>query len=176
MLRRKQRAFQHQRGTRSFASGNERGFSIIEVCIALLILLIASLGVATAFAFSVHNNSSAGDRTVAAALAQREMERLRNLDFTDPALNATVNPVVQILTATGQPWDNNNGRPFRVTMTITDIDTDTNPAADALPPTGKVIRIDVTPGGNSETWANGTVTLTTARSAFAPGPNYCGIC
>jgi Tfp pilus assembly protein PilV len=176
VLRREQRAFQHQASTHTLASGNERGFSILEVCIALLILLIASLGVATAFAFSVHNNSSAGDRTVAAALAQREMERLRNLDFEDPALDATAEPVVQILTGTGQPWANNNGRPFRVTLTITDIDTDTNPAAAGLDPTGKVIRIDVTPSGNSETWANGTVTLITARSAFAPGPNFCGTC
>jgi prepilin-type N-terminal cleavage/methylation domain-containing protein len=167
--------FQHQTGERRLASGNERGFSIIEVCIALLILLIASLGVATAFAFSIHNNSSAGDRSVAAALAQREMERLRNLEFNDAALDATVNPVVQVVNSAGQPWAN-NGRPFRVTMTITDIDTDTSAAAAALPPTGKTIRIDVTPGGNSETWANGTVTLITTRSAFAPGPNFCGTC
>lgn len=176
MLRREQKMFRRATGRRAKAGAGERGFSIIEVCIALLILLIASIGVATAFVFSVNNNSSAGDRAVAAALAQREIERLRNLDFNNAALNATVNPVVQILNSSGQPWAGNGGRPFRVTMTITDVDTDTSAAAAALAPTGKIIRIDVTPGGNSRNWANGTVTLITARSAFAPGPNYCGGC
>ncbi len=168
MLRRKQRVFQHQSSARRVARGNERGFSIVEVCIALLILLIASLGVATAFAFSIHNNSSAGDRAMAVALAQQRMEQLRNLDFNNAALAATANPVVENVTS--------GGRPFRVTTTITNIDTDTSAAAAALAPTGKTIRIDVTPGGNSKTWANGTVTLLTSRSAFSSGPNFCGTC
>lgn len=174
MLRRDQKAFPRQSG--AAGSADERGFSIIEVCIALLILLIASLGVATAFAFSIHNNSSAGDRAVAAALAQQRMEQLRNLPFNDAALNATANPVVQVVNSTGAAYVNGVGRPYRVTTTITDIDTDTNPAADGQPATGKTIRIDVTPVGNSETWANGTVTIISARSSFNPGPNYCGAC
>jgi Tfp pilus assembly protein PilV len=174
VLRREQRAFRHHAGATNLKG--ERGFSIIECCIALLILLIASLGVVTAFAFSIHNNSSAGDRAVAAALAQQRMEQLRNLPFDDAALTATVNPVVQVVNSTGGAYVNGVGRPYRVTTTITDIDTDTNPAANGQPATGKTIRIDVTPGGNSETWANGTVTIISARSSFNPGSNFCGNC
>jgi Tfp pilus assembly protein PilV len=174
VLRREQRAFPGQSSAARLAG--ERGFSILECCIALLILLIASLGVVTAFAFSIHNNSSAGDRAVAAALAQQRMEQLRNLAFNDAALNATANPVVQVVNSTGAVYVNGVGRPYRLTTTITDVDTDTNPAAAALGPSTKTIRIDVTPGGNSETWANGTVTLITTRSAFTPGPNFCATC
>jgi prepilin-type N-terminal cleavage/methylation domain-containing protein len=163
----------NRRGQRRLHHGTvagARGFTIIEVCIALLILLIASLGVATAFAFAIHNNSSAGDRAAAIALAQQRIEQFRNLDFNNAQLAATVNPVVQNVT--------NAGRPFRITTRITNVDTDANPAANALAPTGKTIQVDVTPIGNSasERWANGTVTLITTRAAFAPGPNYCGNC
>ena len=167
-MRRVQKLSLHQSGAKS--AHGESGFSIIEVCIALLILLIASMGVATAFVFSIHNNSSAGDRAMALAVAQQRLEQLRNRDFNDAALAATANPVVENVTSAG--------RPFRISTTITDVDTDTNPAADALDPTAKLIRIDVTPRGNStsESWANGTVTLMMTRTAFNPGPNYCGTC
>jgi Tfp pilus assembly protein PilV len=160
----------HTRQPLAKSGAGERGISIIEACIAMLILLIASMGVATAFVFSIHNNSSAGDRAMSLAVAQQRLEQLRNRDFNDPALVATANPVVENITS--------SGRPFRVSTTITDVDTDTNPAADALAPTAKLIRIDVTPRGNSaaESWANGTVTLMMTRTAFNPGPNYCGTC
>lgn len=167
-MRRVQRLSIYQSGAKS-ATG-ERGFSIIEVCIALLILLIASIGVATAFVYSIHNNSSAGDRAMALAVAQQRLEQLRNRDFNHADLTETANPVVETV--------NSAGRPFRISTTITDVDTDTNPAADALDPTAKLIRIDVTPQGNSgsESWANGTVTLILTRTAFNPGPNFCGTC
>ncbi len=168
-MRRVQRLSLHQRCD-AHARRGERGFSIIEVCIALLILLIASMGVATAFVFSIHNNNSAGDRAMALAVAQQRLEQLRNRDFNNAALTATVNPVVETMTSAG--------RPFRISTTITDVDTDTNPAANALAPTAKLIRVDVTPQGNStsDSWANGTVTVMIFRTAFTPGPNYCGTC
>lgn len=157
MLRRDRKAFPHHR-----TAASQSGFSLIECCIALLILLIASIGVATAFAFSIHNNSSAGDRAISVALAQQQMEQLRNLDFNDAGLAVTANPVVQNVTSAG--------RPFRVTTTITAV------AVNAVAGSAKTIRIDVTPIGNSETWANGTVTLVTTRTIFTPGPNYCATC
>lgn len=168
-MRRVQRLSIHQ-SSAAVGRAGERGFSIIEVCIALLILLIASIGVATAFVYSIHNNSSAGDRAMALAVAQQRLEQLRNRDFNDGALAETANPVVETI--------NSAGRPFRISTTITDVDTDTNPLADALDPTSKLIRIDVTPQGNSatESWANATVTLMVTRTAFNPGPNYCGAC
>lgn len=167
-MRRVQRLSTHQ--SSAVALAGQRGFSIIEVCIALLILLIASIGVATAFVYSIHNNSSAADRSMALAVAQQRLEELRSKDFNHSDLDATANPVVETVISAG--------RPFRVSTTITDVDTDTNPAADALDPTSKLIRIDVTPRGNSasESWANGTVTLMMTRTAFNPGPNYCGNC
>lgn len=164
MLRTGQKALSRQPGSAKAAGAG--GFTLIEVCIALLLLLIASLGVVTAFAFSIQNNSSAGDRAVALALAQQRIEQLRNLEFSNAALAAGV--TAQNVT--------NAGRPFRVVTTITDVDTDANPAANALAATTKTIRVDVTPSGSSWAWANSIVTVTTTRSAFAPGPNFCGGC
>lgn len=164
MLRTGQKTLSRQSG--AVKAAGERGFTLIEVCIALLLLLIASIGVATAFAFSIQNNSSAGDRAVALALAQQRLEQLRNLDFNNAALTAAV--TTQDMTVAN--------RPFRVTTTITNVDTDTNPAANAIAPTMKLIRVDVTPSGSSWTWANSIVTVTTTRSAFTPGPNFCGGC
>ncbi len=167
MLRTGQTTLSPQSGSAGKSAG-QGGFTIIEVCIAMLIMLIASIGVIGAFAFSIQNNSSAGDRAIALALAQQRIEQLRNADFNDATLAQTVNPVVQNLTSAN--------RPFAVTTTITDVDTDASAAANGLAATAKIIRVDVTPGGSSWRWANGTVTVVTVRSSFSPGPNFCGTC
>jgi prepilin-type N-terminal cleavage/methylation domain-containing protein len=55
----------------------ERGFSLIEILIALVILSIALLGLAGLMATTTRNNAAGGHLTEAATLVQDTLERLR---------------------------------------------------------------------------------------------------
>ena len=68
----------------------ESGFSLVEVIIALVILLVALLGVFVSFTYSVSYNAGNSSRAQALAVLQQEVEKLRAAkftpDFTDPFL------------------------------------------------------------------------------------------
>ena len=64
------------------------GFTLLETCIALVIMMVVGLGAASLFFYSVTNNASARDRQLSMAVAQQQMERLRNTSFA--SLSATV--------------------------------------------------------------------------------------
>jgi Tfp pilus assembly protein PilV len=137
------------------------GFTLMETCIALLIMLVVSLGAASLFIIAAGNNSGAGDRQLAMAVAQRRMERLRNVMFSDPALNETP------LGGTTETVIN-AGRPYLVTTVI----TASNPV-NALP-TIKTITIRVRPMGAGPSWSASTsifssVTVVSQRSSILTG-------
>lgn len=130
------------------------GFTILETCVAMLIMLIAVLGSISLFVYSIKNNSGANDRELAMAVAQRQLEELRNASFTDASLNETAaNGVTTNLTRVG--------RPYRVVTTITHSNV-----VDGQP-TLKTITIQVTPQGTSL----GSVTLRSVRATNQLGPN-----
>ncbi len=60
----------------------ERGFTLLETCIALIILMIVGVGTASLFALAVRNNSSGSERAQALAIAQQQVERLRQQSFS----------------------------------------------------------------------------------------------
>ena len=62
---------------------SERGFTLVETTIALLIMMIVMLGVASVFAFAVSNNSNGADREQTLAVAQQTLETLHNADIED---------------------------------------------------------------------------------------------
>jgi Tfp pilus assembly protein PilV len=128
------------------------GFTILETCIAMLIMFIAVLGSVSLFAYSIQNNSGANDRELAMAVAQKQMEQLRDVNFTDTTLNAT-GPIDTTLTRAG--------RPYRVTTRIEDSNT-----VNGFP-TVKTITIQVNPLGSSL----GSVTLRAVRTSNLLGPN-----
>jgi hypothetical protein len=120
----------------------------------MLIMFIAVLGSVSLFAYSIQNNSGANDRELAMAVAQKQMEQLRDVEFTDASLNATdLNPISATLTRAG--------RPYRV---ITSIEH-SNPVNGV--PTVKTITIQVNPLGSSL----GSVTLRAVRTSNLLGPN-----
>lgn len=125
----------------------EQGFTLIEICIAMTIMLVAALAAASVFAFSVGYNSAGSDRAQAFALAQQSLEQLRLATFssssTDASLNAT-NGSSQTVTGA-------DGRSYTITKTITNnaAGTPTGTTAGVL----KTIRIDVTPNGGDAKWA-----------------------
>jgi type IV pilus modification protein PilV len=60
-----------------------RGFTLIETVIAMLVIMIALLGLASLFVYGIGYNSAAHVRTIAMALAQQRMERLREGTFDE---------------------------------------------------------------------------------------------
>jgi prepilin-type N-terminal cleavage/methylation domain-containing protein len=60
----------------------EAGFSLVEVTIALVIILIVLLGVFVTFTYAVSYNAGNNSRAQALAVLQREVELLRSAKFT----------------------------------------------------------------------------------------------
>ena len=60
----------------------QRGFTLLEAAIALVVLMVIGLGIASLFTYAIQANSRADDRELAMALAQKRMEWLRTIPFT----------------------------------------------------------------------------------------------
>jgi len=74
---------------------NQKGFSLIEVMIALIILAVGLLGIGGLQISSIKGNSFSSHVTQASILAQNKLENLRNLPYDDPKLTGG-QPVEQI--------------------------------------------------------------------------------
>lgn len=136
-------------------NATEQGFTLIETTIAMVLMMIAALGVASLFTYSITYNSGGNDRAVAISIAQQHIEQLRSVSFTDPILNVTAATVVS-------PDTVSNGRTYRVTRTVTG--SNNNVSGN---PTLKTITIQVNP--LSPGWAGFPVILRTIRSAASTG-------
>lgn len=68
-------------------SNNDRGFTLIEVMIALVVFAIGLLAVASMQISSIGGNSTAREVTDASALAASQVEILMGLPYNDPLLN-----------------------------------------------------------------------------------------
>jgi len=66
----------------------ESGFSLIEVCVAMAIFLIAILGVFASFAFAVNYNAGNSSRAQALAILQQKVEQMRSAKFTPGVTDA----------------------------------------------------------------------------------------
>lgn len=71
------------------ALANERGFTLIEAMVAIVVMAIGILGVMWMQSSAVNANSSAFYRTSATGVSISIMEALKNLPFDDPNLTAT---------------------------------------------------------------------------------------
>lgn len=147
----------------------ERGFTLIETSIALVIMMIVAMGAASLFVYSISNNSGGNDRAVAIALAQQQMETLRNASFSTSggtsALLAGGTTSTTIDTTGASPCAANQ-RCYSVSTVIDD-----NPATPAVDvnaaTTLKGITVTVTAQGAGPAWATGggvPVTLLTLRA------------
>jgi len=136
-------------------TASERGFTLIETSIAMVIMMVAALGVASLFTYSIGYNSGGNDRAVAISVAQQQIEQLRSVPFTDPILDVTAATVLT-------PYTISNGRTYQVTRTVTG--SNNNVGGN---PTLKTITIRVDP--RSTGWAGFPVILRTIRSAASTG-------
>jgi len=119
--------------------------------------MVAGLGLASLFTYSIQNNSGGNDRAVAMSIAQQQIEQFRSVAFSDP--------IIAVSAATALSPDTvSNGRTYRVTKTVTGSNNDVSGN-----PTLKTITIRVDP--LSSGWAGIGVTLRTQRSAITTGTN-----
>jgi Tfp pilus assembly protein PilV len=145
----------HRGSLRARRSAAERGFSLVETSIAMVILMVAGLGVASLFVYSIQYNSGANDRALAVSIAQQQIEQLRSVEFADPILAVSAATVLS-------PNTVSNGRTYRVTKTVTG--SNNNISGN---PTLKTITVRVDP--LSSGWAGLPVILRTTRSAITTG-------
>ncbi len=133
----------------------ESGFSLIEVIIALMVLLIAVLGIFATFTYATLYNGGNSQRSQALSVSQQEIELLRSAKFTptftDPALTGgkkTPKPVTRT-TIDG------DGGSYVVNITVDDDPfTDGIQIDNAVPKTKtlKEITIEVTPQAKTASW------------------------
>jgi Tfp pilus assembly protein PilV len=136
----------------------KNGFTLIETCIAMVMLMIVVCGVLPLGVYALKYNSAAAIRAGAVTAAQRKLEQLRASSFTSCTSSSEV--------VTAGPTESQS---YTVEVTVTDVTT-------AL----KSIRITVTPQGRSTTggtysgndfWMRGQVVVYTKRTTSSIGSN-----
>lgn len=139
----------------------EAGFTLFETTIAMVVMMIAALGAASVFSYSVNYNSGGSDRLVALALAQEQLERIRSGQFNSTTTDTILNGGTSV-----QSGLIRNGKRYVLTTTIDD-----NPltaATDVVPTTSlKRVTVSVAPENVSQGWslnAGARITLITQRA------------
>lgn len=70
--------------------GGEAGFTLVEVACAMVIILIALLGVVFVFTYAVNYNAGNNSRAQALAVLQQEVEQMRAAKFTPTITDASL--------------------------------------------------------------------------------------
>jgi type IV pilus assembly protein PilV len=99
------------------AINNSRGFTLMEVLIALAIFAIGILGVAKMQLSAISGNSSSRGWTEAATIGQQQMEILMSLPYDDPLLLDTQNDGTN--QDTNNDGEDNDGGNFGLDETTT---------------------------------------------------------
>lgn len=150
---------------------NQAGFTLLEAAIALVIIMIIGLGIASVFAYATQANGRADDRELAMATAQKRMEWLRTIAFTTQTRSQAYsypNGGLQATATAGVTETvTNAGRSYIVNTVIEDLSFVPAGNPDAGAPTLKRIRISVTPSGALTSFE--TVTINTIRSTQVVG-------
>ena len=149
----------------------QQGFTLLEAAIALVILMIIGLGIASLFTYAIQANSRADDRELAMATAQVRMEWLRTIPFTTQTRHVAFsypNGGLEVTSAQGVTETvTNAGRRYVVNTIIQDLSFVPAGNPDAGQPTVKRIQVSVTPAGAVTAFES--VTITTQRSTQVPG-------
>ena len=149
----------------------QRGFTLLEAAIALVVLMIIGLGIASLFTYAIQANSRADDRELAMAIAQKRMEWLRTIPFTTQTRHVAFsypNGGLEVTSAQGVTETvTNAGRSYVVNTIIQDLSFVPAGNPDAGQPTVKRIQVSVTPAGAVTAFES--VTITTQRSTQVPG-------
>jgi prepilin-type N-terminal cleavage/methylation domain-containing protein len=142
---------------------NEKGFSLVEVIIAMVIMMIVLLGVYTTFTYAVSYNAGNKSRSEALAILQQEVEQLRSKKFTPQItdtdlVGGTKSPKTVTLT---------NGNRFTVQVKVDDDPSTPNSVQVDSTKTIKEITVTVTVQNPTPGWQTAvpaTVVLRRARA------------
>ncbi|MDP3286269.1 MAG: prepilin-type N-terminal cleavage/methylation domain-containing protein [Desulfobacterales bacterium] len=107
---------------KSKRKSDDRGFSLIEVMIALAIFSIGILGVASMQILSINYNSHARQTTEGTSLGVERMERLMTLLYADADLDPATNPhtvTSGIYNITWNVTDNTDNKAINMTISWT---------------------------------------------------------
>lgn len=150
---------------------DQQGFTLLEAAIALVILMIIGLGIASLFTYAIHANSNADDRELSMAIAQKRMEWLRTIPFTTQTRHVAYSYPsggLEVTSTSGVAETvTNAGRSYEVRTVIQNLSTVPAGNPDAGEPTVKRISVSVTPAGAATAFE--TVTITTQRSTQVTG-------
>lgn len=112
----------------------QRGFTLIEVTIAMIIFLVALLGVFVTFTYAINYNNGNSSRAQALAVLQREVEVFRSAKFTPNVTDnfTSINPDDgrRDLTGGKKPTrivTSADGKRFRVEVVVDDDPFTSNP-------------------------------------------------
>jgi len=133
----------------------ESGFTLVETVIAFVVMMVAALAMASLFVYSIQNNVGGDERARAMAVAQRQLEQLRSVDFNDSTLAVGTTTLPTITSA---------GRNYTVVRTITN-EMNSDGTLKGL----KKISISVTPASADRPWQRTAVVLVSHRSTMATG-------
>lgn len=133
----------------------QQGFTLMETSIAMVVMMVGALGIASLFFFSTQNNIGGSERALAMAVAQQQLEQIRSVSYEDTTLD------VGTVTFTVESAEQN----YTVERTVAQ-ETNANGSAKQL----KKITIRVTPQVGGPAWLNTTVVLVSLRSTLATGP------
>lgn len=97
-------------------SPTERGFSLVEVIVAMVIFLIVMLGIFVAFTFAVSFNAGNSSRAQALAVLQQEVENMRAAKFTPVITDSVVTGGVKA----ARTVTSGDGLRFIVNVTVDD--------------------------------------------------------
>jgi Tfp pilus assembly protein PilV len=162
---------------------NERGFTVLETCIALGVMLVVGLGATSLVFYAVRFNSGAADRTMEMAILQQQMELYRSVPWNSAQLAAqpktttvfttTPSSAGQVSTQYGVAGGTTTGtagdsRSYNLDTTIEDVTTYVGG-----PVMQKRITLTVTPRNTANTrdWrGQAPMTVVIRRSSPALGP------
>ena len=156
---------------RQSTASAQQGFTLLEAAIALVILMIIGLGIASLFTYALGANTRADDRELAMTIAQKRMESLRTIPFNTQTrmLDISVGGLKATLPEGVTETVESAGRSFTVNTQIQDMSVVPLGEPDAGASTSKSIRVAVTPV--VATTGFETVILNTQRSTQVVGIN-----
>lgn len=135
---------------------DQAGFTLIETTIASVVMLVGALACSSLFVFSAQNNVGGGERALAMAVAQQQLEEIRSVNFEDATLGVGSTTVTV----------RNGERNYTVQRDVADINN-----SDGTPRQLRRITISVTPQTAGPNWMRSPVVLVSFRSALSTG-NY----
>jgi Tfp pilus assembly protein PilV len=133
---------------------SERGFTLIETAIAMIVMMVAGLGAVALFTYAIRVNNISGTRAAAISIAQQTVEQFRGVHFGDALL------------APGTATTTVSGVDSSYTVQTTVCDT----AACGGSATLKHIEIVVTPVRIDGLGSSMAVVVSTKRAAPQSGP------